>query len=330
MQDNRPAVYLEGNTVVYRASALGGCQRALWAARNAMDRLPIPDVVKRGMDEGTALEPTILNLLYDKYDWTFADGGKQYIVEMVVGEYNGLTLMVRGKVDDIGCPAIPNLPNSQQNHRPIDVKAFTNDDVEKYRKHGFAAFPRYGIQQSIYCIGYEADMFYMPIFNKGTWQIEEFSLAPQRPPYTRADIAERVLAVEIAFATGNMPESCPADYACQYPYLHEGKQKDELPVAAQGLAHARIIIATKVKALEASRKLLDEKLKDLLPKDVQYSFEDNTIKHFDNTAKFNSDRAKEFLTEAGIDWQADTELGFMTLGEGSQVRFTPPRKKKDS
>lgn len=328
VQDNRPAVYLEGNNVIYRASALGGCIRALWAARTGHERTAIPQVVKRGMDEGTDLEPVILNLLFEKYNWTFADGS-QSVLEMNVGAFNGKTLWVRGAVDEIGCPADPMVVgNSMQKHKPVDVKAFTNDDVEKYRDKGFAAFPRYAWQQSFYGLAYGTDSFYMPVFNKGTWAMEEWTLAPHGILFTRDQIAARVLEVEEHAMNGTMPDKCDGNFACVYPYLHDQPaEKDTIPEAALPLARTSIILRQKIKVFTDAQKKLDEAIKPHLASDGEttYTLDDWSIKHFANPGRFNTDHAKSLLREAGFDLDSEE---FKIPGNGTQVRFTPPKEPK--
>ncbi len=320
-QDNRPAVYSEGESVIYRASALGHCLRSLWAARCNMDRRPIPEVIQQGMDEGTNLEPIILDLLYEKHNFTFAYGS-QFQLELNIGAWNGKTLIVRGKVDEIGSVA------DLSRNRPIDVKAFTEDDVAKYRNRGFAAFPRYAWQQSVYDHAYGADGFYMPIFHKGTWEIEPWTLHPLHAPHTLEEIRNRVLSVEEFFYTNTMPEQCDRNFACVYPYLHDDKLTDTLPDGSELLVKARIRLSQREAIFHKARTEIDAKLKKLLPADATYHYDGYTVSVFANPRRFNTDAAKALLTEADIDWENEDE--WWIPGTGTQVRFNPPKKAADN
>jgi hypothetical protein len=279
------------------------------------------------MDEGTKLEPIILNLLYEKHNFSFAYGS-QFQVELNLGAWNGKTLIVRGKVDEIGAQMPPDAEDRirvpKLDNLPIDVKAFTEDDVAKYRLHGLSAFPRYEWQQSAYALGYGSERVYMPIFHKGTWKIEPFSLDPIKPPYSRDDIRDRVLQVEEAFAEGKMPELCPADFACPYPYLHDAKPVDEVPEDAIRLIQARITLSKRISSLDEARKALDTALKNKLKRDVAYHLDGYTVSVFANPRRFNTDAAKRLLTEAEIDWEHEDE--YWIPGAGEQIRFTPPKK----
>ena len=322
-QDNRPAVYLEGNTAIYRASATGHCLRMLWAARNGMDARPIPDTIMKAMDEGTALESHILNLLFEQYHFDYGyQGQDQFQVELDLGTFNGIRVISRGKVDEIGCP----LALKQQiGDLTIDVKAFGQRLVDEYRTKGILSLPRYAWQQSIYAIGYGKTHFYMPIYNKDTQQIEEWSLLPIPAPYTYEQIRDRIMTVEEEVANNHMPDNCPAEYGCQYYYLHDQKVVDELPNDAVVLLTARINLSRKIDTLSKAKSTLDEAIRPKLTRDVTYHLNGHSITVIGNPAKFNTTAAKALLTDAGIDWQNDPD--FMTPGEGIQLRVNKPKAK---
>ena len=110
-----PIVSTDGHEVLYRASALGGCLRRLWAARNEMDARPVPKAMQVKFEEGHMYEQPILDALSAR-GWTIF--GQQSEIKFEVGKsYNGKTIYVVGHVDALGHPpdTIP---------LPIDVKAF--------------------------------------------------------------------------------------------------------------------------------------------------------------------------------------------------------------
>lgn len=322
MQDNRPAVYLEGDTAVYRASAIGHCPRMLWAARTGMDRRPLPNVIQRAMDEGTALEADILAMLYEDHDWTFGYQGQQFQVELPLGTFNGIRVIVRGAVDEIGHPA--NRPPP----RPIDVKKFGKTLLDTYRSKGIMGIPRYAWQQSAYAHGFDSPEFYMPIYNKATGKIEEWTLQPLAPPFTLEQIRDRVMGIEEAVADGKMPEECPAEYGCQYYYLHDEKLKAPVPDDARMLLIARINLDAKIKTFSDARDKLNDAIKGKLVQDVAFhlDMEDGSysVTVFANPDKFNTNAAKEVLTTAGVKWENDPE--FIVPGVGTQLRVTKPKK----
>lgn len=323
-QDNRPAVYLEGSTAIYRASSLGHCIRMLWAARTGMDRRPIPQIIQAAMDEGTEMESMILQKLYDEHNFTYGYQGQQFQVELDVGTFNGIRCVVRGKVDEIGRPA------DRAEDLTIDVKKFGKTLVQEYHTKGIMGIPRYAWQQSVYAHGYNRTHFYMPIYNKETKEIEPWSLNPLPVPYTFEQIRERVMTVEEAVANGTMPEECPAEFGCQYFYLHDQKTVDHLPEDAQVLLVARINLDNKIATLTKAKDTLNKAIRGKLSTDVQYHLQHDdltyTITVIANPDKFNTDAAKALLTEAEVDWQNDPD--FWTPGVGTQLRVNKPRAKK--
>lgn len=301
----------------------------LWAARSGMDPRPIPDTIQKAMDEGTALESHILNLLYEEYHFDYGyQGQDQFQVELDLGTFNSIRVIARGKVDEIGCPLAL---KSQVGDLTIDVKAFGQRLVDEYRTKGILGLPRYAWQQSVYGRGYGKDFFYMPIFNKDTEKIEPWSLQPIPVPYTLEQIRNRIMTVEEAFHDSLMPTECPAEYGCQYYYLHDQKTVDTLPQDAIVLLVARINLSCKIDTLSKAKSTLDEAIRPKLTQDVTYHLDTdsgtNTITVIANPSKFNTTAAKALLTDAGIDWQNDPD--FQIPGEGVQLRVTKPKAPKN-
>ena len=166
----------------------------------------------------------------------------------------------------------------------------------------------------------------MPIYNKSTEKIEEWTLDPIPPLFTRDQIRDRVLEVEEAFASGTMPEQCPADYACQYPYLHDARNVDTISDKLIPLVRTRIKLSEKIKTLDSARKKLDEAISAGVDQGITYSFDGYTITLITNPSRFNTVAAKQLLREAGIDYETDPM--FVIPGEGTQLRMTPKREKK--
>ncbi len=326
-QDNRPAVYLEGNTAIYRASATGHCLRMLWAARSGMDARPIPDTIRKAMDEGTELEPIILELLFQDHNFTFSPDyqGQQFQVELELGTFNGVRVICRGKVDEVGYPLDKMLP--MQGALTIDVKAFKQALVDEYHTKGIMGIPRYAWQQSVYAVGYGKTHFYMPIYNKDTGKIEEWSLEPVAAPFSFDQIRERIMTVEEAISDGKMPETCLNEYGCQYYYLHDQKTVDELPEDAKVLLVARINLSRKIDTLSKAKTKLDAAIRPKLSQDITYHLDGHTITVIANPSKFNTTAAKALLTEAGVDWQNDPD--FQIPGEGTQLRVNKPKAKSE-
>lgn len=72
MGDNRPPVYIEGDNLIIRASAIGHpCLWELIAAGQGEPMAPVPNVLRRAFDEGNLLEPVIIRRLERDYGFRF-------------------------------------------------------------------------------------------------------------------------------------------------------------------------------------------------------------------------------------------------------------------
>lgn len=332
--NDRPIVYLspDNNIPTYRASALGSCLRALWAARSGMEAKPPPDHMLKVFAQGTNLESTILDLLYNEHNFTFQDGGAQKTVtlDLHVELPSGTLEHVRvtGHVDQYGCIADPALSNADQLHFPIDVKAFAQSTVDNYRTKGLLAFPHYAWQQSVYALGLGHLKFYMPIYNKDTQRIEPWSLDPIAAPYDEQAIAERIALVESAFINSTIPD-CTLNYPCPFYYLHDDEKPTNTPLSpnVDALISARIKIDHKIAVLTTAKKTLSDKISSQLPVG---SFDsslhpDYSISIIPNPDRFNTAAAKSVLLDAGVDI---TDSEFVIKGVGNQLRVVPPKPAK--
>lgn len=95
--DNHPIRYLEGDTVIYRASSIGACERALVAsARRALPQ-PHPAWFQEVLDEGTLNESVISDM------WDLETGiptvDQQREFNLLIGEIDGRDVYVRSHID---------------------------------------------------------------------------------------------------------------------------------------------------------------------------------------------------------------------------------------
>lgn len=154
MSDDRPSVYLEDETVVYRASALGGCERALLAARRGEPRTPPPPSLQAKYNEGHAAEDAIMRRWEDdhadRYRLVTREDGEQ--VQVQIGMVGGKQLLlIRGSLDGYG-----SVIDDPEDVVPVDAKAFGKTFWEKLNKEGIWGFPHYCTQLVVYAEGLKA------------------------------------------------------------------------------------------------------------------------------------------------------------------------------
>ena len=213
MADCRPITYVEDDgTVVYRASAIGGCRVALIASRLGIEPAGTPDAVREAAGQGVELEDVALGrLLLD--GWDLKQGQRQ--VEREVRLSSGTTALVRGHVDSIGDP------RDGGGACVVEVKSRNERDFSRLVAEGLAAVPEsHQWQMSAYAhaLGLER-VAYVAISRANPADLHVL-LLPAPVPW--ADIEARVVDVEEALLWGELPV-CHGkrDTWCSYYHLHE-------------------------------------------------------------------------------------------------------------
>lgn len=313
-----PAVYLTDTRIIYRASSLGHCFRRLVAARMNFQPAPIPANLQKAFDEGNAKEEIILATMeMSDPPWQLWD--KQGLVELHVGtNHEGKELYVVGHYDALG-------QRFDDNHSmPVDVKAFAPSTIAKWKDQGFAGFPYYAFQQSVYAIGTGSTQFAMPIYNKETGEldIEVHDTIPVDYEQIQEKVFQVEEAIENSLAVANIP--CTDEYGCPYFYLHDAKDLSVIPDEALDAVTAYTNVKKKIDMYEKVRSVLRDQLLELLPYDDQhktFSNHDMSITVAKNPRRLDMDAIKELLKAADVDIK-----DYYLEGSGVNLRI----KMKDS
>ena len=211
MADNRPSVYKEGGRLVIRASALGGCVRALVAARDDMDPVPYPSSLQEAMAESANLEEAVFASLAK-------DGYVIHSQQREVSLHFGAT-EVRGHIDAIATKQTAASPSSHL----VEVKVFGDSYWDKWCKEGLDGFPQYQWQLSVYMLALGLPGL-MAVGHKVDGELVDVQLVPvPKAPITLDQMATRVIEIETAI---ELPV-CNIDmWPCPYVYTHV----DDTPV----------------------------------------------------------------------------------------------------
>ena len=255
--DDRPSVYHDPDIDrwVYRASALGSCERELIAHRRGMSGSPTPDWLQTRFDEGHDWERRILNRFTE--DTGLVLRGHQAQGTILVGS----NVAVRGSID------------AETDDAVVDAKFLGPDLYRKLIKDGIGAFPHYEWQQAVYAHALEKSRICLAM---GLKDIEGEGDARKvvgikEMHYLWVDVADlptlgqikaRVLRLE-KLAEGDGWPDCPQpfQYPCPFDYLHDevdvaievkGEEADLLVVAASMDGKIRMLEA-EVKELKAER-----------------------------------------------------------------------------
>jgi hypothetical protein len=203
---SRPSVYEDGGLVVYRASAVGGCSRALAAEKLGFNPLPFNESTLTIFREGHRHEDHVIEDLTEQ-GWRFS--GQQDEVEVKVTP----SVLIRGHLDAIGIP-----PN-EDDRVVAEVKALGDSTFKLFVRKGIMAFPRYAVQLSIYMHAKAMPgAFVVKSRNSGGIVIVRFS----EPPVEMKEIRAKVARAEAMARAGDLP-GCDVEsqWNCPFLYLHD-------------------------------------------------------------------------------------------------------------
>lgn len=248
MSDNRPARYIETTddgteTVVYRASSLGGCERAFVAMANGYAARPHPQWFQEVLDEGTAMESVIREMFHvnqgedptDRTGWQ-----DQFEGELEVGTIGGRRIVVRWHCDDV-------LFDDDDPKSTVlrEYKKFRDSTWPKFQRSGVECNPNYPWQVAAMMHTLD-DMGYAVAcqFIGGHYQDEDEGNGRvitevqhhvyADPPIPRVAILKKLARIERLIAEGNAPDEtpCQVSFPCGFWYLHDDQLDGGKNVAA--------------------------------------------------------------------------------------------------
>ena len=222
--DHRPNVYVDNGIVVYRASTIGTCIRALVAARRNFPPADPPELFKKKFQQGIDYEPVILKALTDSGKW--ATYSHQQEVELVIREASSTRpkIVIRGHIDACGhrlaeeSGAKPQTPVSI-----VEVKKMSKGEYAKWARKNWADFPRYAWQVSSYVHAKNLQYVLMVIGEQDGDSLTIHTQLFTTPPITVAMLKSKVLRVEALASSTNtdLPLCDFPNYPCPYHYLHD-------------------------------------------------------------------------------------------------------------
>lgn len=227
--DNRPSVYFdyEYDRWVYRASALGSCDRELVAHRRGMVGEDPPEFMLRKYQEGHDWEAELMARFAE-------DQGREVTGEQMKLEVNiGTTAMVRGSID------------GKTDIEVVDAKFLGPDLFNKILAKGIMAMPHYAWQQSAYfhalnAMGLGVSQITLAMGLKkneeqlidgklvkvavGIKQMHYEVITEADVPYSLGQIKARVMRLEkMAAQPPDVYPDCPVPFSfpCGFVYLHD-------------------------------------------------------------------------------------------------------------
>ena len=224
VRDDRPDVYPEGRYWVYRASAIGGCIRALLAARLGFNPVLPPtqeaaDILEEALEYGRAQEEVILDELRAD-GWTIE--AQQTELEIRFGN-----VIIRGHLDAVASK------NGQR--RGVEIKTAGKDRFQRFVRHGLGYTGDPVIRKWAYQVSFYMARTGLPWVVVTQERVEQgrgalHFLWLDRPPVPVLDILRRVKKVEQLAQDGALSTTtcdvehdffCPFRYLCVHPATPE-------------------------------------------------------------------------------------------------------------
>jgi hypothetical protein len=243
VSDNRPPRYIDGDKIVYRASSLGMCERALVACANGYAKRDHPEWFQKVLDEGTDNEDAIRMLFHRQQDeLRLVDGNwiDQYEGELeVVGN-----VVVRYHTDDVNLHPGYSGDNDDGSRQPTAIlreyKKFRDSTWPNFLTKGIEVNQNYpwqvaAMMWSLRDMGYDVVCQFVGGHFDGERIIEVEHKLLLDPPIPRVAIIKKLARVERLIAEGLVPDEvpCQLSYPCGWWYLHDEKPPEvEIEMAA--------------------------------------------------------------------------------------------------
>lgn len=260
MSDNRPIVYVEGDVLVFRASAIGRPLRCLTLAAIGEEPRPSPEYLLAAAEAGNEAEITVKQMLVDMGYRLDADED-QYEVEhseVVQLADRKLWVKVRGHLDSLSCVS----PTTGED-RMLEVKSMSQNVWDSWKLHRFHAFPEYAHQLSVYMHATGKRALYA-VINRDTGELELIEI--DTPPIEIDAIANKMRIVAILAESEQLPDCEGAKYECAYAWRCNRKRKEvEIESALARLVRDYLEVDARRKEIDAER----ERLRSLIAKQVE-------------------------------------------------------------
>lgn len=253
MANDEPPVYMRGDTVVYRASSLGGCVRMLALARQGYDAIRPGGEIAKVFEAGHKAEQEV---------WAkgIVRGSAQEYVELPISE----TIKVAGHLD---C-----WEQMENGSRIYEIKSQSEAEWRPIRESPF--WQRYKFQLGVYMCATGMPLTVVRVKRSKEGGIEDEAREEfAEPPVTVGEIRQRVFQVEMLARRDLSDVKCEkVEFPCPYFYTHvdidrevddrEAVDDPAAVVLARQYKNARLVAEIANSRVAASRATLLEYMGD--------------------------------------------------------------------
>jgi len=262
MADNRSSVYRDGSVIVYRASALGECARALLAMYDGVKprrKAAMTELLELTAEEGNLHEEGVLRSLQKTHGYKLMSTQDVVEVPVVPG------VVVRGHVD---------ARMVRERGTLVEVKSKSDKQFELWIKSEWDAFPNHAAQVTAYMRGFPEDDALLVVKRRSDGKTVYAPRSAGDPPMDWGEIRSKILSVEVARRNGLTPACDRKDsWFCPMWFLHDEKDLEDLAMTPDMKVIADELLVKRApikkveadgKAAEKERKAIDEQLMNLL------------------------------------------------------------------
>lgn len=205
---DRPMAYIDDDgALTIRASAIGKCSRALWAALQEIESVAPTERLEAIFSEGHLHEAAVREVLESEG----AEIDDQFeVTYWVIPE----KLKIVGHLDGY-------IENWQQ---IWEGKALGKEGFRRFQNVGFDAYPEYPWQISVYMMATRLPALYT-IKNRDDGELIRFVI--DEHPISSTDIMAKAVGVYNAYNEQEMPDCDPERWMCSYYFLHDELEDDE-------------------------------------------------------------------------------------------------------
>ena len=267
-------VTVDERLIEYRASAVGGCSRALVCAGLGYEGHQPPDWMQEKFDEGHTLEPVVVGWLKEGRAFNTRGGGTEsfhdvgreqepHDLQVGVVEQDGVdyTVVVRAHSDAMG-----KIGGFEVD---IEIKCVGDDLWGDFRSKGLAGLHHYAWQVSARMHAHGLPVAFVVARKKGSLSKGDLEIVDvlveivTEPPIPMRDFKRRLLKVENAIgdaeADAELPPCDIRQYPCLYWYLHDDTENETRTRVDDALLAGQVAAYKAAAAEEADAK----KRKDL-------------------------------------------------------------------
>lgn len=223
MADHRPDVYEEGARVVYRASSIGQCVRALVASGLGESSVYGADrqaLLDRSAEEGNLHEEAVRERLRSE-GWTIHSTQEEVEIPVIPG------VIIRGHTDGV----ISKFGETVSDRALLEVKSMSTKQFDKWMRKKWGEFEKYAWQITAYMAGYPGLDCYYVVKRREDGLMDRTVIPASQPPADWKAIKKKVVTAERWRRKKELP---PCDvknqWGCPFFYLHEEDNFEEIEI----------------------------------------------------------------------------------------------------